>query len=89
MTIEEMLDADRWARWVLTARPDESMNEAARRVLDALNAGIEQPRGAAEAAVVIDGPGDPWSRVIRAADIAKKNRGPRLVTTSAIPPEKP
>jgi len=82
MTHDELLaslEADRWARWVLTARPDESMEEASRRVLAALNRGIEQPRGAAEAAVIITGPGDSWTRVYRAADIAKKVAGPRLV----------
>lgn len=84
MNMTEMLDADRWARWVLTARPDESMVEAARRVLDAANAGVGQPGGAVEAAVVIDGPGDPWARVFRAADIAKKHAKPRLCSTDAL-----
>ncbi len=77
--IDDALEADRWACWVLGKRPDESMQEAARRVIDAANAGVSQPRGALEAAVTIDGPGESWQRVYRAADIARKAAGPRLV----------
>ncbi len=70
--IDDALEADRWVCWVLGKRPNETMIAAARRVLDAANAGIEQPEGACEAAVIIDGPGESWQRIYRAADVAKR-----------------
>lgn len=80
LDIDTMLDADRWVRFALGASPAESIDRAAERVVNGHAAGVAQPHGAIETALVVRLPrDDPWEMMLRARDVARKMCAPRAV----------
>lgn len=69
-----LFEADRIVSWALGRVPsEESIEDAAKRVQANARRGIEQPRGALEAADVVLGPeSDPVAKLYAARDVAVK-----------------